>query len=55
MIGTPVEVIEQEDEKNCRHALATDVQFYRGQETGAMSGGRVPMKMQKALCATLRR
>ena len=55
MIGTPVEVIEQEDEQNCRHALATDVQFYRGQETGAMSGGRVPMKMQKALCATLKR
>jgi lipopolysaccharide export system protein LptA len=55
MIGTPVEVIEQEDEQNCKHALATDVQFYQGQETGTMSGGRVPMKMQKALCATLRR
>ena len=57
MIGTPVEVIEEEPDKiNCRVAKANNVQFYRGQETGVMTGNELaPVVMQTHKCSTLKR
>ena len=55
MIGAPVEVIEEQEKGKCRHAKANSAEFYRGQDTGVMKGGRVPMEMQGADCSTLRK
>ncbi len=55
MIGTPVEVIEEVDKVNCRRAIANHVEFYRGQETGVMTGNRAPVEMQTQPCSTLKR
>ena len=58
MIGTPVEVIEEierDGKKHCRQAKANHVEFYRGQETGLMSGSRAPVQMQNIDCASARR
>jgi hypothetical protein len=57
MVGMPVETIEeQEDKINCRVSYSTAIEFYRGQETGHVTGSeRVMAKSEIKPCSSLKR
>ena len=56
MIGTPVEVIEEEQGGNCRVGKGTTITFYRGQSMGEMKGsGTTLTDLQVKPCSEVKR
>lgn len=56
MIGTPVEAIEeQEDKVNCQVSHGTSIEFYRGKEMGQLTGGGSLARSEMKPCSSLKR